>query len=244
MLFLTAWVLAGPALAGPTVEVAGSAHRFEIMDQHQSPRPYAIWGAGLQTLVADSSRVGWFVEAVLDAGSAAARGGGPSSLSVGGRLSLGVTPTLWRSGGSVVRLGAAFSKDFHYVDEIGYSPWAAPLASVDVVARLAVSVGPGTFRAGVALPVVGAVTRHVWSLNPVVPGRAPLAAFYERGTSFVAVPHLIAPRAHVTYAFGERPWQPHIGVDVGGFAVPDPAPVRRLRTRVLLGLTRALGGAS
>ncbi|MEM6931127.1 MAG: hypothetical protein AAF602_29610 [Myxococcota bacterium] len=230
------------ALAAPIVDVASSAHRFEVHDTHQSPRPYAIWGAGLQARMAAPGGVGWLTEVVLDAGSSAARGGGPSFTSVHGRLSLGAAPALWRTDTAHIRVGALLTQSFHYLDELGYFPWAAPMTSLDAVARVALSLGPGLLRGQIALPVVGAVTRPIWSLNPVAPDSAPLVEFFRQGTRLTGVPRVVAPRIGATYTVGRGTWRPHLGLDVTTFRVPFPSAVRRVQTRALLGLTRGFRG--
>lgn len=241
-------LLAASALAASaaTIEPEVGLAQTQLSDVHQSPLPYSAVGFRPGLRVTAGQRVRVFGRLAATLGSARAISPRPSlgaewteaSFTLGTDVAVGSTDR------TTLRIGAAASKRIEIIDGMAGHIWGLGTGALAAHARVEHRVGSVTVALDVDVPVVAAITRHNWSLDPVVPGLGDVPAFYKVGTRLAAIGQFLDVRARGELAvpLGKRhAWQ--LGLAAAYFAYPEPRPVRRLDLSVVTGPRFVLGGA-
>ncbi|MEN0067444.1 MAG: hypothetical protein AAGA48_35260 [Myxococcota bacterium] len=194
------WIAMSSLAVAAELTVGLSYQNLQLLDQHQSPLPYAGHAPGGR-LRYDSGApvVRPFADGELGVGSSFA----PSAtdrgtLFVRARLEGGALGRLASIGATSLWVGGAAHARFDYIDGIAYHPWGLGQTSLDAAFRLEGPPRPWRWWVEASLPVVGSLSRHNYSLDPVDPNLADLPAFFDQGTRLVTVAR--APSARARFA--------------------------------------------
>lgn len=238
--------LASPGLAAE-VDAAVGYHQTHIRDEHQSPLPYAGHGTLLQVGATQRWDNGHgFARLSILAERLDARA--PShplkpAPHLGGAFEMGAMPRVTTVGETDLLLGGGLRSALDFGAAVGLHPWAVALNSVDLHVATSSPIPKGRVDARVSLPVTGLITRHVWSLDPISPGRGDLTAFYAVGTEPFTVATAFAPRARIqaTRQLGDRRTHVTAGLDANLLLHAKPRPVRLFSWAASVGLSTRLG---
>lgn len=238
------------ALAGATELNTGVGYRqLQVVDQHQSPLRYVGHGLQLDVGVTHrAARTTTWADLDVDLGSLrAAKADRPVSgaLLAGVGVQVGAMATLTPDRSWRVSLGGSVGNAIRYGDGIALHTWGVGVASVDLRVRLERELGASRLVLDAGLPLVGLVSRHVWSLDPVVPGKGDLVAFYQVGTRAFSVAKLQAPygSARVILPIGESRSSFTAGVEASYLVYPEPRPIHMITATATAGIVVRLGGA-
>lgn len=235
-----------PAL-GATLEPEVGVAQTQLSDHHQSPLPYSAQGfrPGLR-FSAEAGRVRFVSHVAGNVGSARAMVDRPSlgETWIDGALTLGTDVAVFSGDLTTLRIGGSVSNRTELIDGMAGHVWGLGTTALAATARVEQRVGRLQVALDVSVPVVSVVTRHNWSLDPIVPNLGDVPAFYTVGSRLAVVGQFIDVRARgeVAVGLGERhAWV--VGAGATYFGYPDPAPVRRLGLNVVTGPRFRLGGA-
>ena len=236
----------GMAFAGSLEPGLGWAHA-QLNDRHQTPLPYGASGPQVRLGVAATparARLFGRFEAQVGGASAPVERALSEASWIDAALEIGGDAQI-SSGRTRVYVGASVGKRLELIDGMALHVWGLGTGALGARLRVEREVGRVGLAGEVTVPVVVAISRHNWSLDPVVPGRGDVAAFYTVGTRLVAVGQLLDMRARVevTLPVTERV-QWGLTASARYLTYPEPAPVRRLALDLSTGPRVALGGRS
>lgn len=242
------WLAATAVATPPTLTPTVGYHQLQLLDQHQSPVQYATHGTriGARLDLPGERLLGW-VDVGATIGNAAAPSlasrGLPGTIAAGGAVEVGSLFRLGTVSGSSFWAGAGLRSGLDYIDGVPLHPWGLATTTADARVAWHLDAGKTSVRLGFGVPVAGLLTRHNWSLDPVVPGADDITAFYLSGTRFMsglAMP-TVRGRLELRRPINER-LSAQVVVRGSTLFHALPMPIRTLDLGASAGLTIRLGG--